>query len=115
MRLVTDLAGDGADTGDILARAVVAGDQADFHWIRADREDDRDGRCGGLGRARRSDVAGGANHGDLEVDQLGGERRQLAIVALAPAIFDPDILAFDETDVPKTLSKRRRVELVQLG
>jgi hypothetical protein len=58
--LGANLAGDGADAGYIAARAIVTGDQTDLDRVRADGEDDRDSRCGCLGRECRADVSGAA-------------------------------------------------------
>jgi len=111
--LGADLAGDGADPRHIAARTIVAGDETDLDRISSDGEHDRNPRRGSQRGAGGSDVAGGADHGDFEVGQFRRKRREPTVIALGPAIFDPDILAFDETDVLKTLPKRRRVEIVQ--
>lgn len=110
-----DLTGDRADPRHIAARTIVAGNETDLDRISSDGEHDRNSRRGSLRGARGSDVAGGPDHGDLEVGQFRRKRRESTVIALGPSILDPDILAFDETDVLKTLPKRRRVEVVEFG
>jgi hypothetical protein len=38
----------------------------------------------------------GENHGDSSVDQVRRQRRQSIVLALCPAIFGGDVLAFDK-------------------
>ena len=42
-------------------------------------------------------VAEGGNHAHLLGDQIGCQRRQLIELAMRPAIFDLDVLAFDKS------------------
>jgi len=111
--LGADLAGDGADAGRIAARAVVACDQADLHGVRADGET--------IGMVEVAAMAARAEPtspvapitATLSATSSAALRWQQAVVAFAPAIFDPDILAFDEAFILKALAKRRGVELVE--
>ena len=47
-----------ADSGDVAARPVEAGDEADPDRVAAEREDNRNRRGRGLGRERRGDATG---------------------------------------------------------
>jgi hypothetical protein len=94
--LGADRACDGADARDIAARVIVTRDQGEPDRVRTNGEDDRNPGCRRLDGTSRSDVAGGANDVDLERDELSCERRQPAVIALGPAILDPDILAVDK-------------------
>src|SRR5262245_37797950 len=69
-------------------------DQAEFDWVAAAYEDDRDRRSRRLGRNCR----GGVTRSDycyLAAYQIGCEIGQLIVLVLRPAILDCHILAFD--------------------
>ena len=63
-------------------------------WIVANNEDDwnRTGCCFS-GKCRYSATTG-KNQGDLTLDQLGRQRRQLFVVPCRPSVLDNEIAAF---------------------
>ena len=80
------------DPGDVAARPVEAGDEAEFDRIVADPEDDRDCRWSQLWpRAQRAVTPGAAITATLAADQIGHQRRQPVVLAFRPAIFDRDV------------------------
>jgi hypothetical protein len=50
--------------------------------------------------------AAGRNHGHLTMNQFGREHGQSIVLALRPAVFDRDVLAFDEACFLQALSER---------
>lgn len=81
------------DAGDITAGMIEIRDKADLHSIAGRREHQGD-RVGYLlhGKICRGI---GNDHRDLEPYEIGGKRREAAVVALRPAILDGDVLAVD--------------------
>ncbi len=99
------LVGEDRDPGDVASRAVETGDQAELHWIAADREDDRNRRGCRLGGERRG-VGPGEQHGHFPIDQVGGERRQSIVLTIGKAVLDCNILPFDIAGLVQTPVKR---------
>jgi hypothetical protein len=93
--LAGDGACDGADTGDIASRTVIARDQTEPDWVRADGENDWNSRCGSLRRTGGCYVAGGSDYGDLTSNQLRRQGRQSIVVAFGPTILDVEVLTVD--------------------
>jgi hypothetical protein len=100
--------------GNIAARSVEAGNEANFHRVLGGREDDRNRRGCPLGGERRRCAKRG-DHGDLTTHQIGCLLRQPIIVALRPAVFDRHILAFDVTGLLQTLAERGDVGRIPVG
>src|SRR5262249_56303899 len=50
--------------------------------------------------------------GNLTVNQFGRKHRQSIILALGPAIFDPDVLAFDISCLFQSLAERTQADRV---
>src|SRR5262249_21242506 len=107
------------DTGDVAARPVETGDEAELNRVAAAYEDDRDRRSRRLGYICRDDVMS-SDHRHLTAYQIGCEVGQSVVLVLRPAILDHDILALDVTGftnaLPKggqitcTIGKRRNAE-----
>src|SRR5262249_53341995 len=83
---------DEADTGDVAARPVEAGDEAVPDWVAAGCEDDRYRRGCGLGCNCRQGVVR-SDHCHLTAYQIGCELGQSIVLVLRPAILDRHILA----------------------
>src|SRR5262249_28211196 len=82
--------------GNVAARPVKAGDEAELDGVRTHFEDDRNGRGRRLRRlGRRS--AGRSNYGHLTMNQIVCQRRQ---------IFDRDVLTLDKAGLFQTLTER---------
>src|SRR5215510_917269 len=82
------------DTGDVAARPVETGDEAELNRVAAGYEDDRDRRSRRLGYNCRGDVMR-SDHRHLTAYQIGCEVGQSLDLVLRPAILDHDILALD--------------------
>ena len=85
----------GADTGDVAARPVEAGDETSLDRVAAGAEDDRNCRGRGFGRECRWHAARCGDDGHPAADQIGRQFRQSIVLTLCPAVFDRDVLAFD--------------------
>jgi hypothetical protein len=90
--------------GDIAARPVQAGDQSLLDRIAPSREDDRYGRGCGPGHEHGNSVPD--DHGHRPSDQIIHQSRQSVILTLAPAKFDRDVLALDQTCLLQALAER---------
>src|SRR5262249_33632822 len=107
------------DTGDVAARPVETGDEAELNRVAAGYEDDRDRRSRRLGYNCRGDVMR-SDHRHLTAYQIGCEVGQSLDLVLRPAILDHDILALDVAgftnplpeggQITCTIAKRRTAE-----
>src|SRR5262249_46999517 len=59
----------------------------------------------------RSKAAGCDDHRRIAGNELGCQRRQLVVPALRPAVFDLDVLSFDESVLGETAMKSREIVL----
>src|SRR5215475_11258046 len=110
---------DEGDTGDVAARPVETGDEAELNRVAAGYEDDRDRRSRRLGYNCRGDVMR-SDHRHLTAYQIGCEVGQSLDLVLRPAILDHDILALDVAgftnplpeggQITCTIGKRRTAE-----
>ena len=99
------LRGQQAHARHVAAGPVHASDETDLHGIAADGEDGRDvGRCG-LGRERGRLATGRDQHGWIELDDLGCQRRKPFIVAFGPAVGNRRVLAFDVAGLGEPLAE----------
>src|SRR5262249_37376165 len=92
--LCPKLSNDKRDTGDIAARPVETGDEAELNRVGAAGEDDRDRRSRRLGCNCREGVMR-SDHRHLTAYQIGCEVGQSVVLVLRPAILDRHILALD--------------------
>jgi hypothetical protein len=88
-------------------RARLA-DEAGRYRIGAGREDNRDRRGGLLRRLRRTGAAGRGYDCDPARGEVGGQGGQPVVMPLGPAVFDPQIAAFDIAGIGEPLAERRR-------
>src|SRR5260221_13706767 len=72
-----------------------ARDEAELHGVFRAGEYDRNRLRRRLRRHRGREAAGGNDHVDFALDQLGRELRQELGLALRPAVLDRDVLAVD--------------------
>src|SRR5215211_1016696 len=86
----------------------MAGHEPERHRVFRNREDDRDGRGGGLGGNGWSGAAMSNDDGDLLANQIGRQRRQSIKLVLGPAIIDQDVLTLDIAGVLEALAKPAR-------
>ena len=93
-----------ADTGDIAARPVEAGDEAEFDRVAAAYEDDRDRRSRRLGCNCRGGVVRG-DHCHLTAYQIGCEVGQSIVLVLRPAILDRHVPALDVAGLAQALAE----------
>src|SRR5947209_2017287 len=117
--LCPKLSDDKRDTGDIAARPVETGDEAELNRVAAAYEDDRDRRSRRLGYDCRGKVMR-SDHRHLTAYQIGCEVGQSVVLVLRPAILDRHILALDVAgftnalpecgQIACTISKRRPAE-----
>ncbi len=100
------VASEGADAGDVAARAGETGIETAQDRV-ADEGDDRD-RRGGIFRrscpsgARRDQI-------DLAPDEIGGQCGQPIVLILCPAVFDRHVLSLDVAGFAQPLAKRGHV------
>src|SRR5215831_2015591 len=107
------------DTGDVAARPVETGDEAELNRVAAGYEDDRDRRSRRLGYNCRGDIMR-SDHRYLPAYQIGREVGQSVVLVLRPAILDRHILTLDVAgftnalpecgQITCTISKRRAAE-----
>src|SRR5262245_47764049 len=107
------------DTGDVAARLVETGDEAELNRVAAGYEDYRDRRSRRLGYNCRGDVMR-SDHRHRTTYQIGCEVGQSLDLVLRPAILDHDILALDVAaftnplpeggQITCTIGKRRTAE-----
>ena len=90
-----------------LGRARLATRPAGAEWVRRDRENDRDDRCRLLCRDDRGSRRD--NDIDLQSDELGRNLGVAFAASLRPAIFDPDVAAFDITGRIERFGERHRM------
>src|SRR5262245_16918875 len=104
----------GADTGDVAARAVQAGDKTDFDRIRPDTEDD--GNCRGRSFCRecRRRAAGRGNQRHSAIYQIGHQFRQASVVIVPEPKFDCDIASFDKACFVQAFAECRDNTCTQL-
>src|SRR4029077_4887669 len=95
----------GAETRDIAAWTVEAGDKTNFDRIRPDAEDDRNGRGRGFGRKCRRRAARCGDYGHSAVYQIGGQFRQASVVIVPKAKFDRHVAALGKTGFAEALTE----------
>ena len=93
-RFGTDLHVRLGHAGDVAARPVKAGDEAELDRVAARFEDDRNGRGRRLRRKRRRSGRCG-NHGHPTMNQISRHCRQPISSTLRPTVFDRHVLAID--------------------
>src|SRR5208337_3415807 len=81
--------------GEISAGATETIDEADPYRVGALHEDDRDRLGRLLGRKRSQRALQRHDHRYLTADQFGDQAWHAIVVALAPPVFDGDVLALD--------------------
>ena len=91
------LAIDESYAGDVATRPVEAGDQPMLDRVAAVCEHDRNARRRRLGGDRRDHAAGGKDHIDRKIGEVGRKGRQSLVLKIRPAIFDQEILLLDIT------------------
>src|SRR5215510_9618887 len=116
--LCPKLSNDKRDTGNVAARPVETGDEAELNRVAAACVDDRDRRSRRLGYDCRGGVS--SDHRHLTAYQIGCEVGQSVGLILRPAILDRHILALDEGgftkalaecgQIPCTIDRRRAAE-----
>src|SRR5690242_4597834 len=84
-----------AHTGDIATGPVKTSDEAEFNWIAANHEYNRDspGRCHGC--LHRGGAASYGDHRCLSAEEFGYQWRHLIVSTLGPAIIDFHVFAID--------------------
>ena len=104
--LGAELCNHGADSGDVVARAIVAGDEARLHRVLPHRENDRDRGGRGLGRLRGCGADRRYDDRHLTAHEVGCQLGHTSSVVMGPAIFDRDVAAFDVAGIsPRPLRK----------
>jgi hypothetical protein len=93
------------------ARHVTTGSVETFHQTVADgiaahSEDDRYCRGGAFGCMRGGVAANRCEHVHPAAHEIGGERRQFAVIAVRPAELDRNVLALAKTALLETAPKR---------
>src|SRR6516165_9827977 len=99
--------------GDVAARPVKTGDEAELDRVAARFKDDRNG-CGRRLRCECRRSAGRGNHGHLTMNQIGRHRRQLITAVPRPAVFDRHVAAINITVLAQPFEKGRQLPLITL-
>src|SRR5215472_5092013 len=102
--LCPKLSRDKRDTGDIAARPVETGNEAELNRVAAACEDDRDRRSRRLGYDCRRGVVH-SDHRYLTAHQISCEVGQSVGLVLRPAILDRHILTLDVAGFTKALAE----------
>ncbi|HEY2247729.1 MAG TPA: hypothetical protein VGH70_09820 [Bradyrhizobium sp.] len=99
-----------SDAGDIAAGVIEVCYKSDLHGIAGGGEH----HGNGVGSLFRGDIGRriGDDHRDLVVDEIGGQRRQPAVIAFGPAVFDGDVLAVDKAAFLQALAEGRDLRLI---
>ena len=87
-RLAGNQVAEPANSGDIAARPVEAGDVALLDRVAARREHDRNGLGPCHGSQYRSAASGRGDHGHLATDQIGRKGRQSVVLIFRETVFD---------------------------
>src|ERR1700730_17911612 len=109
-----DFQGQGGRACEVAVRLAQARDKPEVHWITRCKE--YDWSC--LGRRLRRQNRRGRwrdNYSDLMANKISCQCRQLVVMALGPAIFDRDILAFDEPGRFQAYAERAQQDCVRIG
>src|SRR3954465_11230728 len=107
--------GEQGAAGSIATGPIEALDEAEFDWIIADQEDDRNALRPLLGRKRRRLAACRNNWGNSTTDQVSRERRQSVESSLGPSVFDDDVSALDEPGFHQSFTEGLREGAKSLG
>ena len=102
-----------ADARDVAARTVQAGNQAQFYWIAAGGEYDRDAAGCIFCRKIRRRVRCNQRH--LPMNKIGHHFRQALVTSLGPVKFDRKILALDEAGLFEALAESSYPSRVAVG
>ena len=94
--LSAQFTGEETEARQIAARSIIARSQTHFHRIVTDYKNHRYARRGALCCSRRRFATAGQDRGNLEIDELFGERRQLRVSSLRPTEDNGNVLSFDE-------------------
>jgi hypothetical protein len=113
--LCGQLSSEEGHSGDVAARPVEAGDQAQPHRIGAEHEDDWYRRGGGLCRERWSGAAACDDQGHLTASQIGRQFRQPIGLIVRPAIFDRHILALDVAGLFQPMAECGQLLRIRIG
>src|SRR5215831_4669505 len=111
--LCPKLSNDKRDTGDVAARPVETGDEAELDRVGSRGEDNRNSTSRGLG-SQTGRSAGRGNDRDSSTNEVGRLRRQSLVPAFRPAILDRQVLAVYVAGFPQSLAKRGCVESIPL-
>jgi hypothetical protein len=93
------------DPREVTAWPGEAGDQPVRDRVGPTPEDDRD-RRGRTFRGKRRRRVARHDQIDLAADEVGGQCRQLIVMALRPAVFDRQILSLDVAGFAQSLADR---------
>ena len=94
--LLQDVDDSGGHACDVSARMVEAGNEANCYGVDTHHENDGDCRSCSLGGEGRQIVADCQNKRHLGAHEIGCHFRQPIIPIVRPALFDTEVLAFNE-------------------
>src|SRR5262249_13615763 len=92
---------------DVAAGAIEAGDETAPDRVGASHVDDRYSRGRRLGRQCRYLAAWCNNDRHLSTHEIGGERGQLIVLSVGPAIVQGDVSTLEESDIFQALQDQR--------
>jgi hypothetical protein len=92
------------DSREVAAGPAKTGDEAKLDRVFADQEDDGNRRSCGLG-CGDGRWTRGHDHRDPSLHQFRRQRRQPIDLVVGPAVFDRDVLAFDQARVFQALAE----------
>src|SRR5262249_20775161 len=100
---------------DVAAGAIEAGDETAPDRVGASHVDDRYSRGRSLGRQCRYLAAWCNNDRHLSTHEIGGERGQLIVLSVGPAIVQGGVLALEESGIFQALQDHRDERRVDGG
>jgi hypothetical protein len=101
--------------GEVAARPIEARHQAKFDRIGADNKNDRDCLRRGLGGERARCTEQRCNHGNLSMNQIGGQGGQQIVAIPRPAVFNRYISTVSVAHLSETAVKSGKVRAPRLS
>src|SRR5262249_22792208 len=97
--------GQKAHTGGVPTGPIETGDQSKLHWVCANREYNRNGRGGSLGRKSSGGCISRGDYAHLLANQLSRQSRQSIKVVVGPTVFNHHVPTLNVADFAEAFTK----------